>query len=67
MAHYRTNMLGRSARDGFSVSRLDGKEWIWLPVRFATRAEAEQWIRQRMTLDAIKLPARVPALNDEWR
>ena len=54
-------------RDGFSVARLDGKVWVWQPVRFAKREEAEQWIAQRMAQDEFEAKTRTPELSDIWR
>jgi hypothetical protein len=47
MADYRVRMLGRSREDGFTVTRLEGDHWVWLPVRFSTYSEADQWITQQ--------------------
>ena len=67
MAEYRTTMLGRSSRDGFSVARLDGKVWVWQPVRFAKREEAERWITQRIAQDEFEAKTRSPELSNVWR
>jgi len=49
------------------VARLDGKVWVWQPVRFAKREEAEQWIAQRMAQDEFEAKTRTPELSDIWR
>jgi hypothetical protein len=46
MVDYRIRMLGRSRHDGFTVTRREGDEWVWLPVRFKTYSQADQWITQ---------------------
>jgi hypothetical protein len=60
-------MLGRSSHDGFSVARLDGKVWVWLPVRLAGRQDAEQWITQRMAQDELEAKTRTPEVSEVWR
>ena len=47
MADYRIRKLGRSRDDSFTITRDDGDGWIWLPVRFKTFSQADQWITQR--------------------
>ena len=29
------------------MTRLEGDHWVWLPVRFLTYSEADQWITQQ--------------------
>jgi hypothetical protein len=40
-------MLGRSRENGFTVTRLEDDHWVWLPVRFSTYSQADQWITQQ--------------------
>ena len=52
MVDYRVRMLGRSREDGFTVTCLERDHWVWLPVRFSTYSEADQWITQQQQYQA---------------
>ena len=47
MGEYRIRLLGHSRDGGFTVTRREGDGWIWLPVRFTTYSEADQWITEQ--------------------
>lgn len=53
MGEYRIRLLGHSRDDGFTVTRREGDEWVWLPVRFMTYSEGDQWITEQEERDAM--------------